>query len=161
MCIVGRYPGFRRAASHRPIRYSAMIAPFWLRDGTESALRTSHAAIDTAITGDPWAPGWMVYFAGGIASNQFGLSPASAEVRTIGDCYRLVGNECADDPEDSGATHSVPNSQRKSQSSPRIGGRNTASTRTSHSSRSIRCMGYDCRGPRVCPPGYNPPRRRS
>ena len=51
---------FRSTASQRPIRYASMVAPFWLRDGTESALWASHTSIDTALTGDPWASSWMV-----------------------------------------------------------------------------------------------------
>ena len=90
-----------------------MIVPFWLRDGTESTLWTSMTAIDTALTGDPWASRWMVYCAGGITSHMFDLSPASAEIRTLKDCYRLVGQECEDDPEGARATHSIPNSHGK------------------------------------------------
>ena len=85
---------FRRTVSQRDMRYAAAIAPFWLRDGTESALWTSQTLIDAALAGDPWASFWMVYCAGGIASRQFDLSPFSAEVRTLVDCYRSVGQGC-------------------------------------------------------------------
>ena len=43
--------GFRRTLAHRSIRYAAMIAPFWLRDGADSALWSSMTSIDTALTG--------------------------------------------------------------------------------------------------------------
>ena len=104
---------FRRAVSQRPIRYDATIAPFSLRDGTASTLWTHQTLIDTALTGDPWAAPRMVYCAGGIASRQFDLSPSSADVRTLLDCYRLVGQECEADPEGSIHTHSIPHSQGK------------------------------------------------
>ena len=90
---------FRRTVSQRPIRYASMIVPFRLRGGAESALWTSQTAIDTALTGDPWASSWMVYCAGGIASHQFDISPLNAEIRTLADSYRLVEHECEDDPE--------------------------------------------------------------
>ena len=104
---------FRRTVSQRPIRYASMIVPFRLRGGAESALWTSQTAIDTALTGDPWASSWMVYCAGGIASHQFDISPLNAEIRTLADSYRLVEHECEDDPEGVGETHSIPHSQWK------------------------------------------------
>ena len=87
-----------------------MILPFWLRDGAQSTLWTSQTVIDTALKGDPWAAGWVVYCAGGITSNQFDISPVNAEIRTLRDCYRLIGQECEDDPLGMRATHSIPNS---------------------------------------------------
>ena len=102
---------FRRTASQRSVRYAAMIVPFWLRGGAESALWASQTAIDTAPQGDPWASSWMVYCAGGIASHQFDISPSNADIRTLSDSYRLVGHECEDDPEGMSATHSIPHSQ--------------------------------------------------
>ena len=90
-----------------------MIAPSWLRDGAESALWTSQTLIDTALTGGPWASGWAGYCAGGIASHQFDLGPSSAEIRTLEDCFRLVGQECAAGPEGSSQTHRIPNSAGK------------------------------------------------
>ena len=104
---------FRHTIAHKSVRYAAMILPFWLRDGIQSALWTSQTVIDSALTGDPWASGWVVYCAGGISSHHFDLSPASAEVRTLGDCYRLIGHECEDDPTGVRATHTIPNSVGK------------------------------------------------
>ena len=100
----------RRTAATKSIRYASMIAPSWLRDGTESALWTSQTAIDTALTGDVWATSWTVYCAGGIASQMFDLSPSRGEVRTFRERYRLVGKECGVDPPGSVQTHRVPNS---------------------------------------------------
>ena len=104
---------FRRTVLRRSVRYDAMIVPFWLRDGEESALWTSPTLIDTALAGDPRASGWMVYCSGGIASHQFDLSPSNAELRTMVGCYRLVGQECEEDPEGSSQAHSIPNSSGK------------------------------------------------
>ena len=109
----GEILDLRRTVAHRSVRYAAMIAPCWLRDGTESALWISHTIIDTALTGDPRASGWVVYCAGGITSHQFDLSPANAEIRTIGDCYRLVGQMCEEDPQGMRAAHTIPNSVGK------------------------------------------------
>ena len=103
----------RRTVSQRSIRYDSMIAPFWLRDGKEASSRTSQTSIDTALTVDPWASGWMVYCSRGIASRLFDLSPSNAEIRTLVDCYRLAGQECEADPEISSQTHSAPNSSGK------------------------------------------------
>ena len=104
---------FRRTVSQRSARYAAMIVPFWMRDGAESALWTSQTIIDTTLTGDPWASGWMVYCAGGITSHQFDISPVNAEIRTLGDCYRLVGQECEEDLDGVRAIHTIPNSVGK------------------------------------------------
>ena len=104
---------YRRTVFHRLVRYAAVILPFWLRDGTESSSLTSQTLIDTALTGDPLASGWTVYCSGGIISHQFDLSPSNAEIRTLFDCYRLVGQECEAGPEGSRQTHSAPNSAGK------------------------------------------------
>ena len=137
-----------------------MIVPFWLIDGTESALWTSQTAMVTALTGDPWASSWMVYCADGIASHKFDLSPVSAEIRTLVDCYRLVGQECEDDPDGGRATHSLPNSQGNATVITTGRGPNKVGTHISPSPQLIRYMGIRFLAPRVCPLGCNPRRRR-
>ena len=105
---------FRHTAARRSIRYAAMVVPFWLRDATESALWTTRTSIDTALTGGgPWAGTWSVYAAGGIRSYQFDVSPPDAEIRTLNECYRLVGMACEDDPVGTTQTHPIPNTVGK------------------------------------------------
>ena len=100
---------FRRASAFRSIRYAAMGVPFWLRGGAESALWTSATSLDTALTGGPWAASWVVYAEGWIQSRQFDLRLANAEIRTLQDCYRLVGQHRMEDPEGIMQTRSIPN----------------------------------------------------
>ena len=90
-----------------------MIAPFWMRDGTQSSLWPYRTSIDTALTGDTWAGAWSVYASGGIQSRLFDLGPSSAEIRTLKDCYRLEWITCEEGPEGIIQTHAIPNSAGK------------------------------------------------
>ena len=150
----------RRTVAQRTVRYDAMIFPFWSRDGAASALWTSQTSIDTALTGEPWASSWMVYCAGGIMSRQFDLSPSSAEIRTIQDCYRFVGQECASDPVGISQTHPITNTVGNVAVITTEWGRAKSDAPTYRCSTLIRTTGLPSLGLNASPRDYNPLRRK-
>ena len=98
---------FIHTVSRKSARYAATIVPFWLRGGNQSNLRTSRAAIDSALTGASIAGTWSVYASGGIQSSQFDLSPSNDEIRTFKERYRLAGLTCEEDPAGKTQTHAT------------------------------------------------------
>lgn len=97
----------RATAPRRRPRYAAVIARSWARDSAESELWTFFALAESAVTGDPWADLWEVYFSFGVVRSQFYLSPAIAEIRVLGASYRMGGVTCGEDPVGMIQTHTA------------------------------------------------------